>query len=126
MLGTQAYAPPMPSLPLTANRCLPGLLPPAQILALIFVFELVELNAFFMKTILWISPEHDLNAIRLLVRGLRSNGWCVLGGGGVVWWAMLARLAVNVWAMLARVAVNGWAMPRCASAGALLAWYASG
>jgi len=37
------------------------------ILALLGLFELVELNAFFLKYILWIPPPHKINLLRLLI-----------------------------------------------------------
>jgi phosphatidylserine synthase 2 len=37
------------------------------VLVLVFVFSMVELNAFFLKFVLWIPPPHPINVLRLLL-----------------------------------------------------------
>lgn len=46
------------------------------VLTLLVIFNLVELNAFFLKFVLWIPPPHPLNIIRLLI-------WWSIGLPGV-------------------------------------------
>jgi len=46
------------------------------VLVLVFVFSMVELNAFFLKFVLWIPPPHPINVVRLII-------WWFIGQPGM-------------------------------------------
>ncbi|KAF2073369.1 hypothetical protein CYY_005314 [Polysphondylium violaceum] len=46
------------------------------VIGLVFLISVIELNAFFLKTLLWIPPPNPINIYRLLL-------WCLIGTPGL-------------------------------------------